>query len=237
FGLSITCNPKEPPNFPGFNYSNRRSLLNAGPANVTIMNLTEAIEKDLWLENRWIAEVKNLEQDILNETTIMTVNFVQILALNSICDNGIGIDAGKFKLCYSTIGKNITCFMNTHVENVSSVPAGCSGNCAAVKGWNLVGCVDFNEKNASHVQSRFVELMYGIIASGVMARRSLLSNNGTMKNVKNVEKGICVLGPDNDCTCTFNYSFDHINDQLTSKKLARGTHDGNNTTDGNNWTD
>ncbi|CAG8517542.1 9719_t:CDS:2 [Racocetra fulgida] len=286
FGLSIICNPKDPPNFPGFNNFTRRSLLNTGPMNVTIMNLSKAVEKDSWLENRWIAEVISLEQDSLNETTILTVNFVQILAFNSICEDSI--NAGNFKLCYSTIGKKIPCFMNTHVENVSSVPAGCNDKCAAVKGWaglnderinysspkpvygdymhkslaiygghilmpqcieNSVGCVNSNENNVSQVQNRFAELMYGIIASGVMARRSLLSNSGIMLNVQNVEKGVAgikimfekgyritviaiivlcwvaficwLICAFNHNNCIFNYDFDH-DTQLNSKALAVG---------------
>ncbi|CAG8804295.1 2988_t:CDS:2, partial [Racocetra persica] len=99
FGLSTICNPSSgPPNFPGFNYSSRHSLLNTAPINLTIINLTKTVEMDSWLENRWIAEVINLEQDSFNEMTIITINFVQVLAFNSICEESI--NAGDSKLCY-----------------------------------------------------------------------------------------------------------------------------------------
>ncbi|CAG8768181.1 14382_t:CDS:2, partial [Racocetra persica] len=112
------------------------------------------------------------------------------------------INAGDSKLCYPKMGKNITCFMNTHVENVSSVPARFYGDymhkSLAIYGGhilipqcvvNSVGCVNSNENDVIQVQKRFVELLYRITASGVMARRSLLSNRGIIMNVQSVEKG------------------------------------------------
>ncbi|KAF0450890.1 hypothetical protein F8M41_002102 [Gigaspora margarita] len=220
FSLSTICNNNTPPNFPGFRTPYHNLTM------TDRINLSLAVEMDSLLENRWIAEVINLQQDDLNETTIMTVNIVKILSLNSKCE-GISIDTAKFKLCYPEISKNITCYMNTHVENVESVSAGCKGDCPvigfrftnsarvnysspkpvygdymhkslAIYGGNilipqcidnLVGCVNYNENNASQVKDRFVELLYGITASGVMARRSLLSNNGTIVNVQSVVKG------------------------------------------------
>ncbi|CAG8527006.1 6649_t:CDS:1, partial [Cetraspora pellucida] len=220
FSFSTICNISTPPNFPGFRTPYHNLTM------TDRINLTLAVEMDSWLENRWIAEVINLQQDDLNETTIMTVNLVKILSLNSKCE-GISINTVKSKLCYPEIAKNITCYMNTHVENVESVSAGCKDDCPvigfrftnsarvnysspkpvygdymhkslAIYGGNilipqcidnLVGCVNYNENNVSQVKDRFVELMYGITASGVMARRSLLSNNGTIVNVQSVVKG------------------------------------------------
>ena len=45
--------------------------------NLTIQKPTpilEVIKEDSWLENRWLAEVINIQQDIRNETTQITVN-------------------------------------------------------------------------------------------------------------------------------------------------------------------
>ncbi|CAG8814366.1 18256_t:CDS:2, partial [Gigaspora margarita] len=222
FSLSTICNTGDPPNFPGFKTPYNK-------LNITDqINLTLAVNMDSWLENRWIAEVIDLQQDNLNETTIMTINFVQVLSLNSNCEDAISIKTENFTLCYPNVGKNITCFMNTHVEKILSTPAGCKNNCPPVSGLgglntdrvnysspkpvygdymhkslaiygghilipqcidNSVGCVNSNENNVSQVQERFAELMYGITASGVMARRSLLSNHGTMINIQSVVRG------------------------------------------------
>ena len=55
------------------------------------------------LEGWWMAEVINLEQDNLIETTQITVNLVQISPLNSSCEGSVDI-AGKFQSSRPTKG-------------------------------------------------------------------------------------------------------------------------------------
>src|SRR6266540_5685971 len=95
--------------------------------NLTIQKQTpilEAIKEDPWLENRWMAEVINLQPDNLNETTRITVNLVQISPLNSPCEGSVDI-IGNFQLCRPTKGIQIFCLMNTYVNHAKSIKAGC----------------------------------------------------------------------------------------------------------------
>ncbi|CAG8823239.1 40632_t:CDS:1, partial [Gigaspora margarita] len=80
FSLSTIYNISTPPNVPSFRTPYHNLTM------TDRINLTLAVEMDLLLENRWIAEVISLQQDDLNETTIMTVNLVKILSLNSKCE-------------------------------------------------------------------------------------------------------------------------------------------------------
>ncbi|CAG8488477.1 hypothetical protein C2G38_2152809 [Gigaspora rosea] len=166
FSLSIICNTGDPPNFPGFKTPyHKLNIRNP-------INLTLGVNMDSWLENRWIAEVINLQQDKLNETTILNINLY----------NGYGglntdrVNYSSPRPVYGDYMHESLAIYGGHILIPQCID-------------NSVGCVNFNENNVSQVQKRFAELMYGITASGVMARRSLLSNDGTMINIQSVVKG------------------------------------------------
>ncbi|RGB39126.1 hypothetical protein C1646_754893, partial [Rhizophagus diaphanus] len=75
------------------------------------------------LEGRWIGEIINLELDAnYSETTRINLNFVQILPINSSCDGNSSI-AGNLQICHRSF--NQYCVMNTHLEHVEYVTAGC----------------------------------------------------------------------------------------------------------------
>src|SRR6266542_632115 len=96
--------------------------------NLTIQKPTpilEVIKDDLWLENRWLAEVINIQQDIRNETTQITVNLVQISSIDSPCDGERPNITEKLQLCRPTKGVQIFCLMNTYVPHTNSIRAGC----------------------------------------------------------------------------------------------------------------
>ncbi|KAF0547876.1 hypothetical protein F8M41_000351 [Gigaspora margarita] len=189
-------------------------------------NLTDLLKTDPDLENRWIAEVTKLEQDDIDETTKITVNFVKILNSKYKGDNCTPTATGNYQLCYPNNSMNITCSTSIRVKKVKEVNAVChnDGDAAcgtqgynteacnnksnysrpkpiydyyihrslAMYGGHLLmpqcadnnhnkGCLD-NETDLNHadkVQQKFVELLRGIIASGVMVRRHLLSGNGS----------------------------------------------------------
>jgi len=69
-----------------------------------------------------MAEVIKLEQDNLIETTRITVNLVQILTLNTLCEGRDDI-AGMFQSCRPTKGIQIIYIMKTHVEYVNYITA------------------------------------------------------------------------------------------------------------------
>src|SRR5436190_9270982 len=74
FSLTTVCNSLlNLPNFPG---SVSFQKLNISS---TQTPLVQAVQADSGLENRWMAEVIDLEQDNLLETTRISVNLVQIL--------------------------------------------------------------------------------------------------------------------------------------------------------------
>ncbi|RIB29280.1 hypothetical protein C2G38_2155821 [Gigaspora rosea] len=128
FSLTAICNRNE--SFPGSIGFNK--ILN----DTKQLNLSIAIQKDSRLEGRWIAEINNLELNYpYNETTRITVNFIQISAPNSSC-NGSVENLGKVQLCRPKNGQRIVCLMNTHVENVSSVATGPDAVAANFSGYH-----------------------------------------------------------------------------------------------------
>ncbi|CAG8574019.1 13366_t:CDS:1 [Funneliformis caledonium] len=188
--------------------------------------LIQAIQADSGLEGRWMAEVINLEQDNILETTRITVNLVQISVANSSCEGSIDI-VGKLQLCHPTKGLNVVCLMNTHVEYVDYITAGCDTcNTRGITNINRVeysspkpvygdfmhtalalygghilipqcssdnsvgGCLTQNDKNVDQVRDQFVQLLRGITASGVIARRVLLADVGIEMPVQNLDKGV-----------------------------------------------
>ncbi|CAI2188170.1 18602_t:CDS:1 [Funneliformis geosporum] len=113
FSITTICNKSA--HFPGLiNFHNL--------SRTTPTPLIQAIQADSGLNGRWIAEVINLEQDNLLETTRITVNFVQISAVNTTCEGKVDI-AGNLQLCRRSEG--VVCLMNTHVEYVNFIEAGC----------------------------------------------------------------------------------------------------------------
>ncbi|PKK61253.1 hypothetical protein RhiirC2_792081 [Rhizophagus irregularis] len=53
------------------------------PPPTPLFDLIQSIQANSGLEDRWMGEIIKLEQDNLNETTRITLNFVQILPINS----------------------------------------------------------------------------------------------------------------------------------------------------------
>lgn len=188
-----------------------------------LLPLLQAVQAESGLEGRWMAEVMNLEQDTLNETTRITVNLIQITALNASCD-GIPVEAGNFLMCRPTKGINLKCFMRTYVEYANSIKAGCKtcetkgvGNndigeeysspkpvygefmhgALAYGGYILIPrCTDDSvggcltpTNSVDQVRDKFVELLRGITASGVLARRNLLSEMGKEIPIQILVKG------------------------------------------------
>ncbi|CAG8781688.1 21099_t:CDS:2 [Gigaspora margarita] len=159
-----------------------------------------------------VFKVINLQQDDLNETTIMTVNIIKILSLNSKCE-GISIDTAKFKLSYPEISKNITCYMNMHVENVESVSAGCKGDCPVI-GFRFTNSSRVNYSSLKPVYSDYMHKLLAIYSGNILISqcidnlvgRSLLSNNGTIVNVQSVVKGKADL---KWSTCEYEYNFNY----------------------------
>jgi hypothetical protein len=171
-----------------------------------------------------MGEIIKLEQDNLNETTRITLNFVQILPINSSCDGNFNI-AGNLQICHPTNGLQIYCVMNTHVEYVGYITAGCDTcgtrgisnkrveysspkpvygdfmhkSLASYDGHilmpqckntvNFGGCLAPDTKNVDLVKVKFIELLRGITASGVIARRILLSDKGKEIPVQLLIKG------------------------------------------------
>jgi hypothetical protein len=188
-----------------------------------LFELIKTIQVDSGLEGRWMGEIIKLEQDNLNETTRMTLNFVQILHTNSSCDGNYDI-AGNLQICRPTKGLHISCLMNTHVEYVEYITAGCDtcgtrgisnkrveysspkpvygdfmhNSLASYGGHILIpqctdtdnlGCLAHNTNNVDLVKNKFIELLRGITASGVIARRILLSGKGIEIPVQILIKG------------------------------------------------
>ncbi|CAG8656388.1 11891_t:CDS:2, partial [Funneliformis caledonium] len=52
------------------------------------------------------------------------------------------------------------------------------------------GCLTQNDKSVDQVRNQFVQLLRGITASGVMARRILLAGEGIDMPVQNLVKGV-----------------------------------------------
>jgi hypothetical protein len=176
------------------------------------------------IEGRWMGEILRLEQDNLYETTRMTLNFVQILPINSSCDGNFDI-AGNLQICRPTKGLQISCLMNTHAEYVEYITAGCDtcstrgisnnrveytspkpvygdfmhNSLASYDGHILIptctdtvnfgGCLAPGTNNVDLVKDKFIELLRGITASGVIARRILLSDKGMEMPVQLLIKG------------------------------------------------
>ncbi|CAG8670589.1 8910_t:CDS:2, partial [Funneliformis mosseae] len=217
FSLTTLCNQNT--QFPDSSSFHNISISTPTP-------LIQAIQADSGLEGRWMAEVINLEQDNLMETTRITVNLVQISVANSSCEGNIDI-VGKLQLCHPTKGINVVCLMNTHVEYVNYITAGCHtcetrgitnlnrveysspkpvyGNfmhtALASYGSHILiphcssdnsvgGCLTQNDKSVDQVRNQFVQLLRGITASGVMARRILLAGEGIDMPVQNLVKGV-----------------------------------------------
>ncbi|GBB90029.1 hypothetical protein RclHR1_01690014 [Rhizophagus clarus] len=193
------------------------------PKPTPLFELIQTIQAGTGLEGRWMGEIIKLEQDNLNETTRITLNFVHILPINSSCDGNFDI-AGNLEICRPTKGLQISCLMNTHVEYVEYISAGCdtcftrgiSGNrvdysspkpvysdfiheslasygghillpiCDTV---NFGGCLALDTNDVNLVMYKFIELLRGITASGVLARRILLSGIGKEMPVQLLIKG------------------------------------------------
>jgi hypothetical protein len=225
FSLTTICydsSSTELPNFPGSTSFHNLTI----PKPTPLSELIQSVQTDSGLEGRWMGEVINLEQDNVNETTRITLNFVQILPLDSSsCEGNFDI-AGNLKLCRPTKGLQISCVMNTHVEYVEYITAGCKtcstrgitgtrrekysspkpvygeymhGLLASYGGSILIpqcmdtvnfgGCLAHNTTSVDLVKDKFVELLRGITASGVIARRILLSGKGEEMNVQLLIKG------------------------------------------------
>ncbi|RGB43089.1 hypothetical protein C1646_783222 [Rhizophagus diaphanus] len=189
-----------------------------------LFDLIQSINSNSGIENRWMGEIINVEHDNLNETTRITLNFVHILPINSSCDGNFDI-AGNLQICYPTKGLQIYCVMNTHIEHVEYITAGCdtcgtrgfSNNrldysspkpvygefmhksLASYGGHILIphckdtinfgGCLASDTNNVDLVKDKFIELLRGITASGVIARRILLSDKGEEMPVQLLIKG------------------------------------------------
>ncbi|PKY49299.1 hypothetical protein RhiirA4_465224 [Rhizophagus irregularis] len=194
------------------------------PPPTPLFDLIQSIQANSGLEDRWMGEIIKLEQDNLNETTRITLNFVQILPINSSCDGNFDI-AGNLQICRPTNGLQIYCVMNTHVEYVKYITAGCDTcgtrginnkreeysspkpvygefmhkSLASYDGHilmpqckdtvNFGGCLAPNTNNVDLVKDKFIELLRGITASGVIARRILLSDKGIEIPVQLLIKG------------------------------------------------
>ncbi|CAG8550939.1 5838_t:CDS:1 [Rhizophagus irregularis] len=221
FSLSTVCY-NTPETYPilGSNYFRDLNI----PPPTPLFDLIQSIQANSGLEDRWMGEIIKLEQDNLNETTRITLNFVQILPINSSCDGNFDI-AGNLQICRPTNGLQIYCVMNTHVEYVEYITAGCDicgtrgisnkreeysspkpvygefmhKSLASYDGHilmpqckdtvNFGGCLAPNTNNVDLVKDKFVELLRGITASGVIARRILLSDKGIEIPVQLVIKG------------------------------------------------
>ncbi|PKC64017.1 hypothetical protein RhiirA1_463029 [Rhizophagus irregularis] len=194
------------------------------PPPTPLFDLIQSIHANSGLEDRWMGEIIKLEQDNLNETTRITLNFVQILPINSSCDGNFDI-AGNLQICRPTKGLQIYCVMNTHVEYVKYITAGCvtcgtrginnkreeysspkpvygdfmHKSLASYDGHilmpqckdtvNFGGCLAPGTNNVDLVKVKFIELLRGITASGVIARRILLSDKGIEIPVQLLIKG------------------------------------------------
>jgi hypothetical protein len=194
------------------------------PKPTPLFELIQTIQANSGLEDRWMGEILKLEQDNLNETTRITLNFVQILPINSSCDGNLDI-SGNLQICRPTKGMQISCLMNTHVEYVEFIAAGCDtcstrgisnnraeysspkpvygeymhNSLASYGGHILIpqcmdtvnfgGCLALDTNNVDLVIDKFVELLRGITASGVIARRILLSDKGMEMPVQLLIKG------------------------------------------------
>ncbi|RGB30592.1 hypothetical protein C1646_671581 [Rhizophagus diaphanus] len=192
------------------------------PPPTPLFNLTT--QANSGLEGRWIGEIISLELDNLHETTRITLNFVQILPINSSCDGNSSI-AGNLQICHPTKRLQIYCVMNTHLEHVEYVTAGCDtcgtrgitgkrveysspkpvydnfmhNSLAYYDGHilmpqckntvNFGGCLAPDTNNVDLVKDKFIELLRGITASGVIARRILLSDKGIEIPVQLLIKG------------------------------------------------
>ena len=118
FILTTVCNDtKELQYSPGTSF---RKLTIPKPTSIS-----ETIQNGLGLASQWMVEVINLEQDNFNETTRMTINFVQVSprGSNSSCEGSVD-NLGNFQLCRPR-STNTTCLMNTYMEYVKNVEAGC----------------------------------------------------------------------------------------------------------------
>ncbi len=130
-----------------------------------------------------MAEVINLEQDNLNETTRITVNLVQISTLNSSCDGRVNI-AGKFQLCRPINGINIICLMNMRVEYVNYITAGCD-SCKTKE-------IEFDRKNFSSPKPVYGDYMHRALASYgghiLIPQCTKDSVSGCLTNVNSVDE-------------------------------------------------
>ncbi|CAB5189727.1 hypothetical protein RhiirA5_373011 [Rhizophagus irregularis] len=219
FALSNTSKPE----YKIQGYTGFRDLVNVSKP-IPLFDLIDTKQANSGLEGRWIGEIIKLEQDNLGETTRITLNFTQILPINSSCDGNIE-KASNLQICCPTKGLQISCLMNTHAEYVEYITAGCD-NCLTrgfnnervnytipkpvIDGFifnflasygghimipqckdtvNFGGCLAPDTNNVDLVKDKFIELLRGITASGVIARRILLSDKGEEKPVQLLIKG------------------------------------------------
>ncbi|CAB4381553.1 unnamed protein product [Rhizophagus irregularis] len=221
FSLSTMCY-NTPETYPILGSNSFRDLNITQPT--PLFDLIQTIQANSGLEGRWMGEIVKLEQDNLNETTRITLNFVQILPVNSSCVGKFDI-AGNLQICRPTKGLQISCLMNAHVDYVEYITAGCdtcgtrgiSNNrvdysspkpvygefmhksLASYDGHilmpqckdtvNFGGCLAPDTNNVDLVRAKFIELLRGITASGVIARRILLSDKGIEIPVQLLIKG------------------------------------------------
>ncbi|CAB4402687.1 unnamed protein product [Rhizophagus irregularis] len=226
FALSTKCNTPNTskPEYKIQGYTGFSDLVNVSKP-IPLFDLIHTKQANSGLEGRWTGEIIKLEQDNLGETMRITLNFTQILPINSSsCDGNIEI-AGNLQICRPTKGLQISCLMNTHAEYVEYITAGCD-NCLTrgfnkerenysipkpvIDGFifnvlasygghimipqckdtvNFGGCLAPDTNDVDLVKDKFIELLRGITASGVIARRILLSDKGKEMPVQLLIKG------------------------------------------------
>ncbi|CAG8468800.1 6148_t:CDS:2 [Cetraspora pellucida] len=132
FSMITLCNGSvllDESNYEYLNYT--RSLINLteAAANETLINAMKGESDKSKLDGRWIAEVTKLElEDHHKESTKLTLNFVQILPLDSLCLGSVTVVNPYYKLCRPIIDRSFVCYMNTRVEKVNHVKAACDND-------------------------------------------------------------------------------------------------------------
>jgi len=159
FIVTVNCitSGSDPPKFPC--QGDFRPLKDANnELRVPGTQLETYVTNGIELDGVWFAEVYDLQQDRLNETTKLSVNFVYVSPKDGVnCTSSNNETSGDFKLCRDSDLANVTCFMNTHMELGKIILAGdCENKDCSSEGLGLSCSSRINSSSPKPVYGDYI---------------------------------------------------------------------------------